>query len=310
MSFVLNETPGQTISESTRQRVLETAARLRYAPSAEARTLRRGRGDTVLFHLPPELPLTADTGRLIEQLSRVFAEAGLTFVVHPWSHRSVVEVWKAITPAAVVAWYLDAETIETMQHNGTEIVVSLTTDPAALARWIRVDLEDQIADLQVKRLSEAGHRRLAYAMPGNERLAAPGRSRLEGLRRACAARGMPEPVATLITPNVDDAAAAVADWGNSSSAPTGVCAHDDITALAVLNGMRRHGLTAPSDMAVIGVNDSPAAELADPALTMVAVDTHAIATYITAIVTGLLNGADIAHCTGPTVATLIDRSSV
>ena len=71
---------------------------------------------------------------------------------------------------------------------------------------------------------------------------------------------------------VRPAVEAVAAWREMVPAVTGVCAHDDVAALAVLAGLREHGLTAPADLAVIGASDSPAARLAAPPLTMVAVD--------------------------------------
>src|SRR4051794_33842882 len=52
VSYVHNDTPQQTISGPTRARVLDAAARLGYAPSAAARTLRTGRSDIVLCLLP------------------------------------------------------------------------------------------------------------------------------------------------------------------------------------------------------------------------------------------------------------------
>ena len=53
-----------------------------------------------------------------------------------------------------------------------------------------------------------------------------------------------------------------------------MCAFNDETAIAVLAGMREHGLTAPADLAVIGVDDIPTARLAAPPLTTVGVDLH------------------------------------
>jgi DNA-binding LacI/PurR family transcriptional regulator len=53
---------------------------------------------------------------------------------------------------------------------------------------------------------------------------------------------------------------------------TGVCAFNDETAIAVLAGMRERGLTAPADLAVIGVDDIPTARLASPPLTTVGLD--------------------------------------
>jgi len=82
VSYVLNDTPGQTIPEATRERVRTAADRLGYSPSSAARTLRRGRSDLVL-HILPDLPIGATVGALIEHLSLGLAQHGLT----SWSTR-------------------------------------------------------------------------------------------------------------------------------------------------------------------------------------------------------------------------------
>ena len=51
-----------------------------------------------------------------------------------------------------------------------------------------------------------------------------------------------------------------------------MCAFNDETAIAVLAGLREQGLTAPADLAVIGVDDIAAARLAAPPLTTVSFD--------------------------------------
>ncbi|NEB03273.1 LacI family DNA-binding transcriptional regulator [Streptomyces sp. SID13726] len=308
VSFVLNGTKGQTISESTRQRVLETAARLHYAPSAEARTLSRGRSDVVLLYQPPQLPLT-DLGALVEFLAAEFATVGLTAVIHPWSRKPDGDVWTAITPVAVLAWDLPDSDVAAMRRNGVRAVVSLTAESDPVAQWIWGAREHSIARLQVERLLRAGHRRLGYARPHDERLAEASDMRLRALRRACAEHGVPAPV-TLTVPG-DEAGAeaavdAVAAW--REAAVTGVCAHDDVTALAVLAGLREHGLTAPSDLAVIGAVDSPAARLAAPPLTMVAVDMRDTARHLVEAVTSLLEGRSVPA--GPEVTRVIERGSV
>ncbi|MER7899322.1 LacI family DNA-binding transcriptional regulator [Streptomyces sp. NPDC096046] len=49
VSFVLNRTPGQTISDETRQRVLQAVAELDYRPNRAAQGLRQGRSATIGF---------------------------------------------------------------------------------------------------------------------------------------------------------------------------------------------------------------------------------------------------------------------
>jgi DNA-binding LacI/PurR family transcriptional regulator len=82
VSYVLNDTPHQTIPEETRQRVLEAVARLGYTPSAAATALRRGRSDVVLGLLP-DWPVGHAVGRVMQEITAAFARHQLTFVVHP-----------------------------------------------------------------------------------------------------------------------------------------------------------------------------------------------------------------------------------
>jgi DNA-binding LacI/PurR family transcriptional regulator len=97
---------------------------------------------------------------------------------------------------------------------------------------------------------------------------APGR--LAGVRAACVAAGVDSPLEQPVGPTAADAAAAVAAW--RAAGVTAVCAYNDDVALAVLAGMRRHNLTAPADLALIGTDDIPAAQLTDPPLTTIRFD--------------------------------------
>lgn len=308
VSFVLNGTPGQTIPEATRRRVRDAAARLRYAPSAEARTLSRGRSDVVLLYGAPQQPVTAAIGAFVEHLSAEFAAAGLTMLVHPWARRPDGDAWTAVTPVAVLAWDVPADDVAAMRGNGVGAVVSLGDAADPVARWLWGAREDGVAAVQVERLARAGHRRLGYAPPLDGRLADAAARRLAALRRACAARGLPGPLVHAAGDDVRPATDAVAAWRAAVPAVTGVCAHDDVAALAVLAGLRAAGLSAPRDLAVVGVGDSPAAALADPPLTMVAVDAQASARHVAAVVTGLLAGRELPD--PPDAVQLVERASV
>ena len=52
VGYVLNDTPGQTISATTRDKVIETARTLGYRPRAAAQALATGRTHLVLLVLP------------------------------------------------------------------------------------------------------------------------------------------------------------------------------------------------------------------------------------------------------------------
>src|SRR5699024_8468011 len=67
VSYVLNDTPGHRITADTRARVADAAARLGYAPSAAARTLRSGRSEVVLCLLP-DWPIGPEVGAMLGHL--------------------------------------------------------------------------------------------------------------------------------------------------------------------------------------------------------------------------------------------------
>ncbi len=127
VSYVLNDTPHQKIPEETRQRVLDAVARLEYAPSAAARTLQRGRSDTVLCLLP-NWPIGPAVGASLEHLSAALAARGLTLLAHPsaGSSRTLADAWRAVSPAAVVLFEdADEEDLAAMRAEGIQVTVAL-----------------------------------------------------------------------------------------------------------------------------------------------------------------------------------------
>ena len=290
VSYVLNNTAHQKIPQETRQRVLEAAARLAYAPSAAARALRTGRTDTVLCLLP-DWPISPTIGALLEHLSAALAADGLMLVVHPRSRhtRPISDVWKAITPAAVVAFEDFArDEAAAMRAAGIEVIVSLL-GRSGRGRDFGIR-QQRSGTLQAEHLAAAGHHRLGYAFPDDERVHGFARPRLGGVRRACADLGLDEPVVLTVPLDATAAAEAVRAWRAAAPPVTGVCCFNDNTALAVLAGMRLLGLRAPHDLAVVGVDDIAAARLADPPLTTVATDMRALAVHIAGRISAALGG--------------------
>ena len=289
VSYVLNDTPGQTIPHATRRRVLDAARRLGYAPSAAARALRLGRSDLVLVVLP-DWPIGTKLGQVIEQLSSALAERRLTVVTHELARteRSIIDLWRSLTPAAVITFdALTPDEVTAMRAAGTVVAVAAAgngTDGLAT-------LNEQIGLLQVRHLAAAGHRRIGYAAPDDPRVDTFAHGRLEGVHAACAELGLARPaVRTVSLDSVEGAIAAVYAWRASSPPVTAVCAYNDEVALAVLAGARALGRAVPEDLAVVGVDDIPAARFAAPPLSTVAVDSAAIAAYLTSLITRRLAG--------------------
>ena len=264
VSFVLNGTPGQTIPEETRRRVLDAVKKLDYRPRASARSLAAGRSDVVLLALPG-LPISANISRFIEQLAAALAEKGLSLVTHlaEGHGRPLPDLCAAVDASAVISLIpFDEETTESLYRAGAQVVLGTGSQA-------RTELQG-IGHLQAEHLISLGRGRLGYALPGEHPTQFRVLERLRGVAAACAERGLPEPVALEVAMDGATAALAVDQWTDASV--TAVCAYNDETAMAVLAGMHRRGLRAPDDIAVIGVGDIAAAPVSIPPLTTIGLD--------------------------------------
>ncbi len=156
----------------------------------------------------------------------------------------------------------DEDTVQALYRAGADVVLP--------SRFSHSDAGHPVGRLQAEHLIGRGHRRIGYAMPAHPGLHEMAEDRLAGVIEACADAGLEPPVVLSTSLEIPVAAAAVEQWRSQSV--TGVCAFNDETAIAVLAGLREHGLTAPADLAVIGVDDIPTARLAAPPLTTITFD--------------------------------------
>ncbi|WP_256440275.1 LacI family DNA-binding transcriptional regulator [Cellulomonas fengjieae] len=288
VSYVLNGKDGVTIPESTRQRVRDAAARLGYTPSAAARTLRSGRSDLVLC-VVPDWTIGPVIDTLIDHLTTQLAERGLSVLVHQArGPRPLAELWRAVTPRAVLGLSPFAEDdARAMRQAGIRVVGSTLDEDAD--PWTFAVPQTRIGQLQVEHLAERGHRVIGYASPRDDRLAAFADRRLAGVVQECERLGLRPPSVQVVDLDVPSGAAAAREWRASPDPVTAVAAYNDEVALAVLAGLRAEGLRTPDDVAVIGVDDIPAARLAAPALTTVWQAIDAQASYLAAAVLAALD---------------------
>lgn len=310
VSYVLNNHPHQKISEATRQRVLAAAEQLGYRPSAAARALRRGRTDLVLCLLP-DFPVGHTLGSFLPTLSTAFARDGFTFVIHPTTphEQPLREVWQAISPAAIVS--LDAfapadlADVRDLGIPVAEVVYQPVDD--GLAGVTLPNL--QFGTVQAEHLIAAGHTRIGFAYPADERLRRFAEPRLAGVAAACRAAGLREPAVRTVAMDADSAASAVAAWTGAESPVTAVCAYNDETAIGLLAAARSLGVAVPAMLAVIGVDDIPTAVFTDPPLTTVRADFCDYANRLAALVVAATNGVEVSIPAPVETVELIRRHS-
>ena len=309
VSYVLNDTPGQTIPEQTRLRVRAAMDRLGYAPNAAARTLRRGRSDAVLFVLP-DWPLGAAVAAIIEGLTEELEAHGLSLLTRRTSAaRPLADLWRVLAPAAVVSLDgIDADEVHAMKEHGVSVISTLLR-PRPTGEGVLTVSQALIGGLQLQHLAATGHRHIGYAAPADPRVAVFRDLRLDGVRSAALELGLDQPSVRVVPMDLAAAADAVSAWREEDPAVTAVCAYNDDVAFALLAGMRACGLTAPEDLAVIGVDDVPLAPFASPPLTTVSQDIDALVAYLTAAVLQSIAGEELSRPPRSEAVTLVVRES-
>jgi DNA-binding LacI/PurR family transcriptional regulator len=309
VSYVLNDTPGQTIPEETRARVRAAMAHLGYTPHAAARALRRGHSDTVLF-VVPDWPLGAALVAVIEGLTDGLEPHGLSLLTRRVSSaRPLAGVWRSLAPAAVITLEgIDAAEAQAMTDSGIGLISALLR-PNPTADGVLTVSHSLIGGLQLQHLAATGHRHIGYAAPEDPRVAVFRDLRLDGVRTAALELGLDTPSVRVVPMDLAAAAEAVRAWRAEDPAVTAVCAYNDDLAFALLAGMRSLGLVAPDDLAVIGVDDTPLAPFASPPLTTISQNTDALVAYLTAAVLQSVAGGEPPRPPRSEAVTLVVRES-
>lgn len=254
VSFVLNDVQNQTISAATRERVRNAARDLGYVPHGIARALMEGSSRIVVLNI--ERDGEGNYARnFIRGLDAELALHGFALLVrHGHSSQSDAEqIANVIAPRAVLRFGEAYLTGHELEDSG--------------GGW-----KDGMAAhvlLQFRYLAERGHTRIALALPEGETLAAV----RERFAREVAEMLELPPIEALTLPKAyAHVSAVLATFREQHPEITAIAAFSDFTALQVLAAMRRLGLTAPDDWAVIGFDESEYAEMSTPKLTTLIAD--------------------------------------
>jgi LacI family transcriptional regulator len=260
------------LSEGTRERVEAAIEELGYVPNALARDLKRSRTASIgLVAGDLRNPYYSELARRIEQLC---AGSGYTTVLcategvaEKESER--VSLLLEHQVSGIVFMHLGADSrkvIADLRAPHLPIVVI----GMALGQGIDSVGPDDAkgAELAITHLAELGHERIAYVSspyPPPSTTAA----RARGARRAAGKHDLPD----LSQPEIDLGGAAaergLAELIEGPDAPTAVFAGNDLTALALIDGLESLGSRVPEDLSVVGFDDIAVARLNRISLTTV-----------------------------------------
>jgi DNA-binding LacI/PurR family transcriptional regulator len=296
VSYVLNNTPDRSISESPRALVRETADRLGHLPYAPARALRSGRMNVVLaivagFSIGYVFDLSLD------RLNRELGNRGYAFLVTRLNDEkeglNMRELWGAVTPTLVLG-------MGGIPDHARKLI---QMSQASLVEDVGIFSYVDTGRIQAEHLDSRGHRRLGFAYPEDPNIDRYARQRLEGVRSVCAERGLPAPVVGIVGGRIDDIVGQIARWREAGV--TAVCAHNDEVALMVMAAMNSLGLVPGVDLAVIGVDDIP---LANMGLSTVSIDSDVFTAVLIERVVSVLEEREPVYGDRPLLS-LVLRSS-
>lgn len=259
VGFVLNSTPGQSISAEVKERVLSEASRLGYSPHPQARALASGQSHIILALLP-EFPVEYLLRQLLDEAAHTLDEAGYSLVtMDPHASGHARPLWETLRPDAVIPVQpLAPARASAIRRSGARLV--LPEEGGHLAFEVG-------PEIQVDHLAARGHTRIAYASTHVNGMEEMNAGRLARVSDLVQHRHL-----TLRSAVIDERTAqqVVAEW--LADGVTGVVAFNDDTAAEVVGAAIRLGAAVPTDLAVIGHDDSPIASKMVPSLSTVHFD--------------------------------------
>jgi LacI family transcriptional regulator len=269
------------VSDETRQKVLEAAQALDYAPNTLARSLRAQRSNLIAVIVGDNAdPYFAEITRGVEEVANergyltivcntdrqsdrelhylhmlqdyradgvVFAGSGLNEPGHPEQLEKIIQTMQA-RGAAIVALAqhtLQLPSVQVDNFNGARAMTNY--------------------------LLEQGHKRIAFVSGPTNLLVA--NVRLQGYTTALIEAGLNVDPALILPGNFDreggeQAAQKLAQF-TAAQRPSAVFAANDETAFGVLSGLGSQGWRIPDDISICGFGDLPMASVVFPALTTV-----------------------------------------
>jgi DNA-binding LacI/PurR family transcriptional regulator len=277
-SVVLNGArSGTQVSETTRARIIEVAARLGYRPNAVARGLSRRRMDVIVQGTGLNYYFLEVFNGVLE-VAVPNRQSATVFGIPGWAGEQIQAELLNLCDGRVDGLIfigphlLDRAFIESVQQHTPLVAVHAEDPPPSL---YNVDIDNAGGIYAATRLLiELGHQRIAH-LAGNTSLPfiqAGARNRIEGYRRALEDAGIPfDPTLVLpgyyIEPSGRERMERLLD--SPEPLPTALCCANDSIALGCLGVCQERGIRVPEDISITGFDNVLTTRLTAPPLTTV-----------------------------------------
>jgi DNA-binding LacI/PurR family transcriptional regulator len=295
VSAALNGRPG--VSQSTRQRILDTAQSIGWVPSVRARSLSSKRAFAVgLVVRRPSEVMESDPffAAFIGGIGSVLEDSGQALLLQLVSDpKRIVETYRQLALERRVdgVFLADIEGDDPRIPLLTQLqlpTVAIDADPERRS-FPTVGQDDSAGNRSLmQHLIGLGHRRIAHVSGSPEFVHS--RRRANVWRSAMDAAALPP--GSLFVGDFTSAggARAAAELMTRDERPTAVVCSNDLTAIGFIARAKDLGFRVPHDVSVTGHDDISAGMFTRPHLTTITADPHAIGEAATRILLDMIDG--------------------
>jgi DNA-binding LacI/PurR family transcriptional regulator len=279
-------------SDTTRQRVLASAAEIGYRPDPRARQLARRRTGLIGVSFGAHHPFHAD---LLEGIYLAAEPAGYDIALSALTpsrdeHRAIESLLDYRCEALILLGPESAE--PRLAELGARLPVVVVARHVR-DRSVHVVRTDDEAGIRaaVAHLVDLGHRDIVHVDGGR----APGATeRRRGYRAAMREHAIADNVRILAGGPTEESGAAAARVLLAGPQPlaTAVVAFNDRCAVGVLDALTRAGVTIPADVSLVGYDDDRLSRLPHVNLTTIAQNAQRMASLAVDTAIGLLDGTE------------------
>jgi DNA-binding LacI/PurR family transcriptional regulator len=269
VSVVLNDVPGRSIPQRTRDRIKAAARELNYHPNLLARSLRSRQSKTIGI-LVPELGDGYHT-QVMSGIGDYLIQAGyFYFTAH---HRHKPELVEEYTRMFIGRGAQGIIAVDTLFDHSVSIPVVAVAGHRRIKGITNIALDHhRAAELTLTHLHSLGHRNIAF-MRGQP-FSSDSDARWKGLLAVAAELGIairPELVITLDRDiSSPELGYPVVQQLLATAKPfTALVAFNDISAIGAIRALQDANLRVPADVSVIGFDDIKAAGFTLPRLTTI-----------------------------------------
>jgi LacI family transcriptional regulator len=295
ISVVLNDVPGRSIPQKTRDRIKAAAKEMNYQPSLLARSLRNRTTHTIGI-LVPELGDGYHTQVMSGVGDQLIRAGYFYFTAHHRHQKSLVEEYTRMFIGRGAQGIIAIDTL--LEHHVSVPVVAVAGHQR-IEGVTNVVLDHALAaELTLTHLYSLGHRQIAF-MRGQP-FSSDSDERWKGLVAMAAKLGLeikPELVVSLDRDMTSpELGYPVVQQLLATKQPfTALVAFNDISAMGAIRALMDMGLKVPGDVSVIGFDDIRAAAFTLPRLTTINQPLEEIGRIATQSLLNRIHGTGVAR---------------